>query len=111
MINDHFFEFIGRIDVFEISENQMSDDDKAIEIKIVCENVRQVLIKGFVRNLMSQKVAYDVQRDKYIEYEGSFSSRTKLIQLVKTVFNANDIDIHRALFDYYKMKKPGAETK
>jgi len=86
-------------------------DDEVIEFKIVCENVRQALIKDFVRNLMSQKVAYDVQWDKYIEYEGSFSSRTKLIQLVKTVFNANDIDIHRALFDYYKMKKPEAETK
>lgn len=86
-------------------------DDEVIEFKIVCENVRQALIKDFVRNLMSQKVAYDVQWDKYIEHEGSFSSRTKLIQLVKTVFNANDIDIHRALFDYYKMKKPEAETK
>lgn len=96
-----------------VQENPLDSktDDEVIEFKIVCENVRQVLIKDFVRNLMSQKVAYDVQWDKYIEYEGSFSSRTKLIQLVKTVFNANDIDIHRALFDYYKMKKPEAETK
>ena len=73
--------------------------------------MRQAIIKDFVHNVMSQKVAYDVQWDKYIEFEGSFSSRTKLIQLVKTVFNANEIDIHRALFDYYKMKKPETEEK
>lgn len=96
-----------------VQANQLDSktDDKAIEFKIVCENVRQALIKDFVHNVMSQKVAYDVQWDKYIECEGSFSSRTKLIQLVKTVFNANEIDVHRALFDHYKMKKPETEEK
>lgn len=95
----------------QTNPSDSQSDDKAIEFKIVCENVRQTLIKDFVYNVMSQKVAYDVQWDKYIEYEGLFSSRTKLIQLVKTIFNANDIDVHRALFDYYKIKKPEAEIK
>ena len=95
----------------QTNSSDSQPDDKAIEFKIVCENVRQALIKDFVHNVMSQKVAYDVQWDKYIEFKGSFSSRTKLIQLVKTVFNANEIDIHRALFDYYKMKKPETEEK
>ena len=95
----------------QANSSDSQSDDKAIEFKIVCENVRQALIKDFVHNILSQKVAYDVQWDKYIEHEGSFSSRTKLIQLVKTVFNANEIDVHRALFDYYKMKKPETEKK
>lgn len=86
-------------------------DDDVIEFKIVCENVRQALIKDFVHNVMSQKVAYDVQWDKYIECEGSFSSCTKLIQLVKSVFNANENDVYHTLFDYYKLKKSEAEEK